>query len=247
MNLNPTQNRIAFRARRSAFTLIELLVVIAIIGMLAAMIANLAAPSSIARKRKLMDAAKEQLITAIENYKAKIGFYPPDNALLSDLSKVTDYSLTTARNPLLYELTGPRVDVDANDLPTNFQLFNSTNASPSDLETVYGRKGLANSSSMNTSDQRSFNFLIPTPNPTQYKSYPENKDTLGLNQILGLVVPVSLDRDPANPAVQTPPDFVNFWHYDASSANRHNMDSYDVWAVYSLGKNIVTNGNWIQQ
>ena len=240
MNLNPTQNRIASRARRSAFTLIELLVVIAIIGMLAAMIANLAAPASIARKRKLMDAAKEQLITAIENYKAKIGFYPPDNAWVVDSSQ--NYAEITATNALFYELMG--VKIDTNSATLAYLAFvggnPELNVTGVQLNNVFHREGIANSAQPNSVDQRSVSFLIPAPNQTQYKEY-------GNSGVYGLVVPVSLDWDPANPAVQTPPDFVNFWHYDASSANRHNMDSYDVWAVYSLGKNIVTNGNWIQQ
>ncbi len=243
MNLNPTQNRIASRARRSAFTLIELLVVIAIIAMLAAMIANLAAPSSIARKRKLMDAAKEQLITAIENYKAKIGFYPPDNVtnidnVGGDVASMARYAQSTAMNSLFYELTGVTYSPSAEWV---FYVFDGNSITTNQLASAVGRQGIANSAPTNSVDQRSVSFLIPAPNATQYKEYS------GFPGVYGLVVPVSLDRDPANPAVQTSPDFVNFWHYDASSANRHNMDSYDVWAVYSLGKNIVTNGNWIQQ
>ena len=42
---------------------------------------------------------------------------------------------------------------------------------------------------------------------------------------------------------------TNFWHYDASSTNRHNPSSYDLWAEYVSankgGSNIITtNGNW---
>ncbi len=42
---------------------------------------------------------------------------------------------------------------------------------------------------------------------------------------------------------------TNFWHYDASSTNRHNMNGYDLWAEFVVGRDhtngwiYVTNGN----
>jgi hypothetical protein len=42
---------------------------------------------------------------------------------------------------------------------------------------------------------------------------------------------------------------TNYWHYDSSSTNRHNLNGCDLWAEYLVGnKNgynvILTNGNW---
>jgi len=37
---------------------------------------------------------------------------------------------------------------------------------------------------------------------------------------------------------------VNAWLYDSSSTNRHNMATFDIWAVYNIGNRIITNGNW---
>jgi hypothetical protein len=42
---------------------------------------------------------------------------------------------------------------------------------------------------------------------------------------------------------------LNFWHYDASSQYRHNPNSYDLWAEFTISGlhghvTIVTNGNW---
>jgi prepilin-type N-terminal cleavage/methylation domain-containing protein len=62
-----------------AFTLIELMVVIAIIALLAALVAYLL--PGVARKKKVSRVTAEMraLETVINQYKAKTGFYPPDN------------------------------------------------------------------------------------------------------------------------------------------------------------------------
>jgi prepilin-type N-terminal cleavage/methylation domain-containing protein len=80
-------------ARRRGFTIIELLVVIAIIGILAALVVSGVAIAS--RKAKLSRIKTElnEVVTAIENYKAKLGFYPPDG-------------VNPALPPLYYELVG---------------------------------------------------------------------------------------------------------------------------------------------
>src|SRR5882724_7919040 len=62
-----------------AFTLIELLVVIAIISILAAMIIPI---GKAVNRTKIRSKARGELAAveiAIENYKTKMGHYPPDN------------------------------------------------------------------------------------------------------------------------------------------------------------------------
>ena len=82
-----------------AFTLIELLVVISVILALAA----LTFPAVRAVKLNMIRArAKSELVglqTAIENYKDKLGYYPPDNRINA---KADPYAL----NQLYYELLG---------------------------------------------------------------------------------------------------------------------------------------------
>ena len=77
-----------------AFTLIELLVVIAIIALLAGLVVYLLPSITEKKVRGRVKAELAALDLAINTYKSKIGFYPPDNPNDS------------AQSPLYYELTG---------------------------------------------------------------------------------------------------------------------------------------------
>jgi prepilin-type N-terminal cleavage/methylation domain-containing protein len=80
---------------QSAFTLIELLVVIAVIGVLAGL--GLSVAGGVRKQQYIRTATAElnQIETALDNYKAKYGFYPPCNPNLSGYY-----------NTLYYELSG---------------------------------------------------------------------------------------------------------------------------------------------
>src|SRR5580692_5491533 len=92
MNLLPA-NRTPQPARR-AFTLVELLVVISIIAVLAALILPLAGSVNRVKKEDAAQAELQTLESALENYKAKYGTYPPSSGNL------------VVTNALYYELTG---------------------------------------------------------------------------------------------------------------------------------------------
>ena len=80
---------------QSAFTLIELLAVIAIIGVLAGL--GLSVSYGVRKQQYIRTATAElnQIETALDNYKAKYGFYPPCNP-----------NLPAYYNTLYYELSG---------------------------------------------------------------------------------------------------------------------------------------------
>ena len=78
----------------AAFTLVELLIIIAIIGVLAAFILTASKAAKRWQYLKTAQAELNQTITALENYKARYGTYPPGNP--------TSYTV----NQLYYELTG---------------------------------------------------------------------------------------------------------------------------------------------
>src|SRR5688572_24620995 len=80
---NEPNRGVRLRSRRHplAFTLIELLVVISIIALLASLIVGLAAYAGRSNIRTRVRAELNQVITAIDAYKAHFGHYPPDNYL----------------------------------------------------------------------------------------------------------------------------------------------------------------------
>jgi prepilin-type N-terminal cleavage/methylation domain-containing protein len=224
---------IALSSRKAAFTLIELLVVVTIIGIVAAMALNMNKAASKAKKDTMVSAEKNKLMTMIESYQSKLNFYPPDNGELTNTSLTQkQYDGYAATNPLLYELTGvTNVNSSGN---TGFKVivFDGS-VQPITVFAVYNRLngGIANSDATEPND-----FFLPGPKPTDYAPY-----TISGGTNYGLVVPADLV-----PNNSTTP---NFWHYDASSPQRHNPNSFDLWAEYEVGnKNgalvIITNGNW---
>ena len=92
-----------------AFTLIELLVVIAIIGIIAAMVVNMNSAAQTAKRNAQVNGDKANLTLMIDNYHAKLNFYPPDNGSLAS-ALPANYEALAAINPLLYELTGASIN-----------------------------------------------------------------------------------------------------------------------------------------
>ena len=219
------------QARRgAAFTLIEVLAVIAIMGIIAAMVLQGAQYASKVKKETAVKAEREKLQTMIDNYQAKLNFYPPDNGNLAGLSSSVPqavYEGYTASNALIYELTGV-----TNTNSTYVIIFNGQEIPlTKNFTTYFNRTGVGNADSSEPQ-----NFFKPPPKFQDYTNYPGTP--LNSCDALGLLVPAPLT--PGQP---------NFWHYDASSPRRHNQNSYDLWAEFTIGTQngnlvIETNGNW---
>lgn len=148
-------------AGRTGFTLIELLVVIAVIAILAAMIIPI---SGAVNRNKVRAKASAELATvesAIENYKTKLGHYPPDNPN------------SAAVNSLYYELNGTTASRDATGKPAFFEtLDTSASISVADLNTYFGSGGIINSTRGNAEEGRSgIKFLNPPLKPQQIGTY----------------------------------------------------------------------------
>jgi prepilin-type N-terminal cleavage/methylation domain-containing protein len=212
---------------RLAFTLIEMLMVITIMGIVATLVVTMGQAAAQKKKIVAVEGEKNKLITMIGNYYAKLNYYPPDNAdLVSNTLSRYNYGTWAATNPLLYELTGA---TNYNN-GTTLAVFNSTNIMASAYQNVFNRAGVANGDALEP-----HNFFHPGPFPKEYAVCATNQNTL----FFSLIVPTELVQGITN----------NYWHYDSSTTNRHNPNSYDLWAEFSIGtKNgkllIITNGNW---
>jgi prepilin-type N-terminal cleavage/methylation domain-containing protein len=218
-------------ASRLAFTLIELLTVIAIMGIIAAMVVTMGAAASQKKKDASVEADKNKLITMISAYFAKLNYYPPDNGNLATAS-LNQYDNLAATNPLVYELVGAsNINSGANLIVFNSPNNNST-IKASEYASIFNRGGVANGDMVEP-----HSFFVPGPMPKEYAPYMAGSSTSPA--ICGLIVPATLVGNNTN----------NFWHYDSSSSRRHNMQSFDLWAEYSIGSKggvptIRTNGNW---
>jgi prepilin-type N-terminal cleavage/methylation domain-containing protein len=220
------------RAKRSGFTLIEMLVVITIIGIIAAMVLGLAGLASRKKKDSVASATVTRLVSMIENYHDKLGYYPPDNAT-SNYVNGAAYESSTALNQLFYELPGCAM-VSASGAVATYQAVDGTKVTTPALVAAYQRGGIANAN-----PDEPHNFYYPPPKTSDYATYPSPPP--GAGSLEGLVVAVP----------GTNSSVPNFVHYDSSSANRHNPGRYDVWVEYLVGMDrttgapvIITNGNW---
>ncbi len=143
MNMNKIAHRTSQTGNSQAFTLIELLVVIAIIGVLAAF--TLPVLRSVKRQQYIRTATAElgQLETALENFKAKYGVYPPENQNSPNLSATPPY-YPALFNQLDYELSGTTVSggnfvtLDGSSAPI------PVNSPGKDVQAAYGVGGFVN-------------------------------------------------------------------------------------------------------
>lgn len=214
---------------RGGFSLIELLVVIAIMGLLAAMVLAIAGTVNRKKTIALAQADLGQLETAIEAYKAKMGFYPPGNSK-------TDFEgparPSAATNQLFYELTGTTTDGTGRWFTNVLGEVVTTTAIQNSFGS--GVTGFMNSSR----DPGEVQKFLRTWRPNQ----------IGLLNISG--VPIRFFAMPVSGPMtfnDAAGQWVTPWSYDPSSTNRINSESYDLWIDITLGGKTNRICNWSQQ
>jgi prepilin-type N-terminal cleavage/methylation domain-containing protein len=166
--MTPQRHR-GTEVRKRGFTLIEMLVVIGVIGILAAMIVGLAPLASNSRINARAKGELEQLITAIEAYKAKKGFYPPSNPKDDRLP------------PLYYELIGTKKTPDG----VYHTLDGKVSITQAEVRNGYNIEGFVNSTTVDATGS-----IDPDQGPAQ--TFHENiktTQTLRTNEIVYLGIP----------------------------------------------------------
>jgi prepilin-type N-terminal cleavage/methylation domain-containing protein len=220
-----------FKGER-AFTLIELLAVIAIIGLLAGIVLTTAGISVTKSRESRIKAEHQKLVTAIEDYKAVMGNYPPDNQDTKyNLSDSAQYHERCGKNSLFYELSGCTFD------SANGGTFTTQNKADSvvakELKDALGVKGVENSARA----KKDIPYRGVSFKPNQFD------DIAGYQDVDVLRLPV--DKGPHLLDAKTPGKKLNVWFYDLTSTNRHNTETFDLWAEYEgRDKKTTIIGNW---
>jgi prepilin-type N-terminal cleavage/methylation domain-containing protein len=221
------KNHISVLSRKkkanAAFTLIELLVVIVIIGILAALVTGLAGGASRKNKVSRVQSDLSRLVTAIEDYKAALGSYPPDNVVIQNgIAQVRPAGL-------YYELLGTEY-LDAQGVFVT--LGGVHQITPAQAQSFFGRKGFQNSI---PGEAQAFLTDIRSDQKSSLTSDPANPR----NEVTVFSAPV----DGPNSIAGANNVLVNTWKY-VSSSPTNNTASFDLWAELQIGNETVIISNW---
>lgn len=209
---------------QGAFTLIELLIVIAIIAILAGLVLTVTGATNRSKIRGRTRVEMTELIAAIENYKTKMGHYPPDSGGRPDIS------------PLYFELLGCKLSQDGSSYET-LDGSASIKATPNLVQRVYGVSGFINCSGKTTGDEaRVARRFLAELKPSQigYSKVPA-----GFEDAKFLICSV-----PATYQDQTfVPSTGNRWRY-VSNNPTNNPNSFDLWVDVVISGKTNRICNW---
>ena len=229
MNTNSRTAGQVTRAPNAGFSLIELLVVIAIIGLLATLIFPIAAAAHKAQIRNRAKVEMEAIQTAIEEYKSKMGYYPPDNAP------------NWAANQLYFELLGT-TNIPVGGATVYHTLDNSAQINASDLSAAIGPNvtGFMNVSKGGEDGTPARNFA-KNIKASQFLSVTNNGGT-PVSMALGVQSSVA----PGPTMLQSPTAAnakIDPWCYNSSSP-RYNPKSFDLWVDVIIANQTNRICNW---
>ncbi len=236
----PTSIPIRSRRRR-AFTLVELLTIIVIIGILASLTVSVAGIASRRSKVSRTQAELARLDLAIREYKARYGFYPPDNVL-----NPNDLTQDPLLNQLYYELSGAVLTTNSTyralgDAPDE-EIARNT------YRVLFGNNNLAGIYNSSASAANVKGFLSGSrAQQVRLMGIP------GLPKFKVLVAPVEwpLNHHLAASDPRYLPPFgastnfptANPWRYNVTNPT-NNPGEFDLWADIVVGNDFITIGNW---
>jgi len=229
MNTNSRTAGPATRTPNAAFSLIELIVVIAIIALLASLIFPIAAAAKKAQIRNRAKAEMEAIQTAIEEYKSKMGYYPPDNAP------------NWTANQLYFELLGTTNIPSGNGIVYH-TLDDSAQINASDLAAAIGPNisGFMNVSKGGEDGVPARNFA-KNIKAAQFMSI---KNTLSAPASMAFGMPGATYPGPTLLTSATGSGAqLNPWRYNSSSP-RFNPKSFDLWIDITVGDHTERICNW---
>lgn len=203
-----------------------MLVVISVIALLAAMLFPVFGKVKEKMTLKKVKAELAQVASAIDSYKSKKGFYPPDHALAVGVNPVT--------NSLYFELSGVKNTAPLN-APFVFQTFDgAATITALECQTDFGRGGIMNCSKATDEDggQAATEF-IKQLKPNQYDT-----NAVGIRL---LTCSVNWPKDNGEVIAGRP--LINPWRY-VSTGPTNNNDSYDLWVDIVIGNKTNRISNW---
>jgi len=213
-----------------------MLVVIVIIGILASLVVGLSAVASRKMKESRTRAELNALITAIEAYKAKLGYYPPDNPD------------NPALNPLYYELVGTVYKTHPKN-PRTGRFIDPLHGDEMKTKTIkeyFKRDGFVNTA---RSQSQVISFFDPKDDQVKevseeqhdhegHKHQEEHSDVL----VAPVTWPLARKDHPVRHHGRVIKG-LNPWRY-VSSNPTNNIGQFDLWAEIVVGGHIHDISNW---
>ena len=213
------------------FTLIELLVVISIIAVLAAFTIPVLSAVKASEYKKVAQGELGNLETALENYKAKYGAYPPSNK--NPGSTTYDPAIL---NQLYYELSGVTRNA-AGDFTT---LDGATTITADYYKKAYGVGGVENCTQGGGEDGISAKNFLPGLKQNQFVTGISNGI---VPNTVELVTSVGGPDDAYQPLGVS---HLNPFRYNSTNPT-NNPGSYDLWIDLRIGGKTNRISNWSRQ
>ena len=223
-----------------AFTLIELLVVISIISVIAGMTLVVAGSVGKTRKISVVKGELAAIESALDNYKAKYGVYPPSNQ-----NGVNTYSLTgndrSQLSQLYYELVGT-TNTGISFMVLTLDDNSTISTSPANLVSkAYGVGGFVNCSKHGGGGEDTAlakNFL-PSLTSKQIDTYVTNVNGVDRIRTTALITSVGGPDDNYKPLAASGLNPIRYVY-----PGTNNVGSYDLWVQLQISGKKYLVCNW---